>query len=182
MQNYQNFKVYQPEHVPVDVLLLPDGRPARITWIRDDDGNDWYDIQQSFAEDTLKILYDSGGVILSHSIDVTELNPVNLSVAEVSLESVPTEAVGSLTDGTWCYIDGAIQARVYTDEELQQQAQEMKTELMVQADRIIAPLVRAVKYGEATQQEQASLEAWEKYSITLNRVNTSKPVWPDKPV
>lgn len=180
MQNYKNFTVYHPDNVPVMVLELPDGRPGKITWLHDEDGNDWYDVQQNFADDTLKMLYENNGVILCHTMDVTELNPVNLSVAEVPLESIPADAVGSLTDGSWCYVDGSIQARIYTDEELEKQARDMKAELMAQAGKIIFPLALAVKHGMATEEETVSLEAWEKYSVLVNRVKPGED-WPLKP-
>lgn len=184
MQHYKNFKVYHPDKVPAMVLELPDGSPGKITWLQDEDGNDWYDVQQYFADDTMKLLYEKNGVILCHTMDVTELNPVNLSVAEVALESIPAEAVGNLTDGTWCYIDGTIQARVYTDEELQQQAQKKKAELMAQAGKIIFPLALAVKHGMATEEETSQLEVWEKYSVLLSRINPADAPeieWPEKP-
>ncbi len=53
--------------------------------------------------------------------------------------------------------------------------------LLAEAERIIGLLARAVKYGMATEQEKADLEAWEKYSVLVNRVNQEKPEWPQKP-
>lgn len=45
----------------------------------------------------------------------------------------------------------------------------------------IAPLERAVKLDIATSDEIASLEVWERYSVMVNRVDTSKPEWPTPP-
>ncbi|HBC0589181.1 TPA: hypothetical protein I3599_004549 [Enterobacter cloacae] len=109
MENYKNFSPYQPENAPVEVLVLPDGRPAAITWLRDESRNDSYDVQQNFSDDTLKVLYYSKGIICCFSKNVTELNPVNMSVAEVDADDLPEGALDSLTDGTWCYLDGQIQ-------------------------------------------------------------------------
>lgn len=117
-------------------------------------------------------------------MDVTELNPVNLSVAEVPLESIPADAVGSLTDGSWCYVDGSIQARIYTDEELEKQARDMKAELMAQAGRIIFPLALAVKHGAATEDDSARLDAWESYIVLLHSIQPEDYPdieWPEKP-
>ncbi|EKS6645803.1 tail fiber assembly protein [Enterobacter hormaechei] len=50
-----------------------------------------------------------------------------------------------------------------------------KQTLLAEAERIIALLARAVTYGMATEQEKADLEAWEKYSVLVNRVNQEKP-------
>lgn len=50
-----------------------------------------------------------------------------------------------------------------------------------EAIAIIQRLTMAVKYDMASDEEKASLEAWEKYSVLLGRVDTSKPVWPERP-
>ncbi|EKT1386840.1 tail fiber assembly protein [Salmonella enterica] len=39
----------------------------------------------------------------------------------------------------------------------------------------------AVDLDEATNKEKASLLAWRKYRVQVNRVDTLKPVWPEKP-
>ena len=50
--------------------------------------------------------------------------------------------------------------------------------VMANAEAIIAPLARAVKYGIATEEEAASLEAWELYTVKLNRVTLEKTEQP----
>ncbi|WP_141102657.1 tail fiber assembly protein, partial [Salmonella enterica] len=72
----------------------------------------------------------------------------------------------------------------YTPEELVAQAEARKAELLAEAESVIAPLARAVKLGIATDEEQKRLEAWELYSVMVNRVDTStapKIDWPKKP-
>lgn len=49
------------------------------------------------------------------------------------------------------------------------------------ADAVIQRLTMAVKHGMATDEDKASLEEWEKYSVLLGRVDTSKPEWPTEP-
>lgn len=51
-----------------------------------------------------------------------------------------------------------------------------------EAITIIQRLTMAVKHDMASDEEKASLEAWEKYSVLLGRVDTSKPVWPERPL
>ncbi|ECW0880022.1 tail fiber assembly protein, partial [Salmonella enterica subsp. enterica] len=46
----------------------------------------------------------------------------------------------------------------------------------------IAPLQDAVDLGIATDDEKAQLDEWKKYRVLVNRVDTSAPSWPDKPV
>ncbi|NTZ40650.1 tail fiber assembly protein [Enterobacter sp. JMULE2] len=67
----------------------------------------------------------------------------------------------------------------YVDE-----AEKLKARLMRDAEAIIAPLQRAVKYGIATDEEKALLESWEVYTVLLSRVDTSKAPdieWPSPP-
>ncbi|EAZ5834863.1 short-chain dehydrogenase, partial [Salmonella enterica] len=49
------------------------------------------------------------------------------------------------------------------------------------ASEKIAPLQDAVDLDGATDKEKASLLAWRKYRVQVNRVDTLKPVWPEKP-
>ncbi|RXJ21509.1 tail fiber assembly protein [Lelliottia nimipressuralis] len=58
---------------------------------------------------------------------------------------------------------------------------EQKQILLADAENVIAPLARAVKYGIATGEEKARLEAWEKYSVLLNRVGPEYADWPERP-
>ncbi|EHY9088951.1 tail fiber assembly protein, partial [Salmonella enterica] len=50
-----------------------------------------------------------------------------------------------------------------------------------EAEVAIAPLARAVKLKIATDEEIALLEAWELYSVMVNRVDISDPEWPEVP-
>ena len=181
MENYKNFSTYQPAEVPVEVLVLPDGRPALMTWLRDEEGNDWYDVQQNFADDTLKVLYDGNSFICGCSMDVTELNPINMSVAEVAVADVPPEATNTLSDGTWCYLDGQIQKYQPTPDELQEIAQKLKRQLLTEAREKIAILQDAVDLGMAKEDEKFQLIEWKKYRVLLMRVDPDKPEWPEKP-
>lgn len=57
-------------------------------------------------------------------------------------------------------------------------------QLHAEADEIIERLRRAVKYDMATDDETTQLEAWERYSVLLGRVNTAVSPdisWPVKP-
>ncbi|EOF8224348.1 tail fiber assembly protein [Yersinia enterocolitica] len=59
-----------------------------------------------------------------------------------------------------------------------------KQQLMVVAEEAIAPLLRAVKFDMATDEEKALLEAWERYSVLLSRIDVrSAPdiKWPLTP-
>ncbi|EBW6040577.1 DUF4376 domain-containing protein [Salmonella enterica subsp. enterica serovar Oranienburg] len=54
-----------------------------VVWLFSEDGKNWYDELKNFAPDTLKIAYDSDGIIRCISMDATEINPLGKSVAEI---------------------------------------------------------------------------------------------------
>lgn len=170
MQNINNFTLGAPR-TPEDVKKAGNG----VLFLFSESGQSWYDCQQLFSADTIKFTYDANGVIRSIDKDVSMLWPANLSVAEINCDAAPENFN---IDGKWVYADGAIQPRTYTDEELKKQADEKKAILMTQVSAEIAPLERAVKLGIATPEETARLEELERYSVLLNRVDTSDPVWP----
>ncbi|ACF68579.1 phage tail protein [Salmonella enterica] len=61
------------------------------------------------------------------------------------------------------------------------EAEGTKNRLLQIASEKIAPLQDAVDLDKATNKEKASLLAWRKYRVQVNRVDTLKPVWPEKP-
>ncbi|KAB1583325.1 tail fiber assembly protein [Serratia marcescens] len=68
-----------------------------------------------------------------------------------------------------------------TSEETRQGWVTNKARLLDEAEAVIRMLERAVKYDMATDEEKAQLEAWERYSVLLSRVDVDKPEWPGKP-
>ena len=144
----------------------------------DDTGADWYASQENFQDDTLKVVFDSAGVIISLSYDVSVLWPGGNSVAEVAPADVPD---GLNIDGGWVFDGEKITARVYTPEELAVQITAEKTQRLATAQLAIMPLQNAVKHNMATDEDKARLEAWEKYSVLVSRVIPEKPDWPKMP-
>lgn len=64
------------------------------------------------------------------------------------------------------------------------QAEQKKQLLLNEANESIAPLQYAVDLGMATDEEMTRLEEWKKYSVLLNRIDTSTAPdieWPVKP-
>lgn len=74
--------------------------------------------------------------------------------------------------------DGAVVKRIYTADEQQQQAESQKAALLSEAESVIQPLERAVRLNMATDEERTRLEAWERYSVLVSRVDTANPEWP----
>lgn len=70
----RNFKKYEPE-------IKAYGEDA--VYLIDEKGNDWYQSQPSFSENSLKFTFDHDGLITSQSFDVSALFPIEMSVAEI---------------------------------------------------------------------------------------------------
>ncbi|EOZ6873090.1 tail fiber assembly protein, partial [Escherichia coli] len=110
--------------------------------------------------------------------DTSTLNPEGFSVVEVPDITANRRADDS---GKWMFKDGAVVKRIYTAGEQQQQAESQKAALLSEAESVIQPLERAVRLNMATDEERTRLEAWERYSVLVSRVDTAKPEWPQKP-
>ncbi|WP_118987134.1 tail fiber assembly protein [Photorhabdus sp. CRCIA-P01] len=160
---------------------IPKGGISCVQYLRDDEGNDWYQIQEKFLEETVKFTFNKDGVITSISKDISSLFPIYLSVAELASEYVPTEII--ITDG-WFFDGKKIIKRIYTLEEQRQQAKNQKSEKMIAANEVIQPLQDAIDLGIATSEEKALLLEWKRYRVSLNRIDTSlasKIIWPEQP-
>lgn len=156
-------------------------RRVGVIWLWSEEGKNWYEEQKNFSPDTLKIAYDTKGIIVCIDKDVSAINPTGLSVVELPNITANRRADAS---GHWMYLDGQIIKRVYTHDELATLADEKKARLLSDVAAVIAPLERAVKHGMATDDERTRLEVWERYSVMLSRIDTSLAPdikWPTPP-
>ncbi|TQN80976.1 UNVERIFIED_ORG: virus tail fiber assembly protein lambda gpK [Citrobacter freundii] len=174
MMHLKNIKKGQPRTRKQYELL----KRENIVLLFSEDGKDWYEEQKNFSPDTLKIAYDQNGIIRRIETDVTTINPEGFSVVELLATTANRRAD---IYGGWMFHDGKIIKRIYTAEELQRQAESKKSALLFEAESIILPLERAARWDMATTEERRKLEAWERYSVLLSRVNLEKPEWPEKP-
>ncbi|OIY02041.1 tail fiber assembly protein [Citrobacter freundii] len=174
MQHLKNLKKYIPDDE--DSLFLI--KEHNVEFYISEDGRDWYKSQTNFLPDTLKIAYDEAGIIRSISMDVSTIYPRDLSVVEVEIK---TKNKGVDISGGWVFDNGEIKPRQYSQDELREQAEAKKTELLSAAAASIAPLQDAVDEGMATAEETAALSEWKKYRVRVMRVDTTKPEWPTPP-
>ncbi|MGP2733832.1 tail fiber assembly protein [Serratia bockelmannii] len=181
MNKYGPFSLYTPAPgTPIGELA----RRIKAQFICTSDKQDWYELQKALASGVLKVVYADNGVITQASFDASALWPINASVAEVTTEQIPRGFTLPLSTADWQYNGTRIVPRVYTSEELQQQAARHKQKLMAEAEAVIAPLSRAVRLEIATDEEKDLFDAWERYSVLLNRVDVSGApdiAWPDQP-
>lgn len=186
MQNIKNFKVVKPTPKQLELYTAMDGTIP--IFLQSEDGSDWFECHELFSDETVKIMYDSNGVICSvvdkrvpergNIYAVSMFYPENMSVAEVVLSNYPE---GVNIDGSWMYSEGKI---FPVPVDVVSEAEKEKAQRLSEAEVAIAPLQRAVKYGIATGEEKKSLEKWEVYTVMLSRVNSSQApdiFWPEKP-
>ncbi|HBQ4482680.1 TPA: phage tail protein I [Escherichia coli] len=83
--------------------------------------------------------------------------------------------------GKWMFKDGAVIKRIYTADEQHQLAESQKATLLSEAESVILLLERAVRLNMATEEERSRLEAWERYSVLVSRVDPANPEWPEMP-
>ncbi|ECJ4790551.1 TPA: tail fiber assembly protein [Salmonella enterica] len=113
--------------------------------------------------------------------DTTTGNQVNISAPGPLPENVTSVS----PRGEYQKWDG--KAKVWVKDEAAEktaqlrEAEGTKNRLLQIASEKIAPLQDVVDLDEATDKEKASLLAWRKYRVQVNRVDTLKPVWPEKP-
>ncbi|EFJ7595009.1 tail fiber assembly protein [Escherichia coli] len=186
MQNIKNFKVVKPTPKQLELYTAIDGTVP--IFLQSEDGRDWFECHNLFSDETVKIMYDSDGIICSVVDEpvperggiyaVSMFYPENMSVAEIALSDYPE---GVNIDGSWMYREGKI---FPVPVDVVAEAEKEKTQRLSEAEAVIAPLQRAVKYGIATDEEKKLLEDWEVYTVLLNRVDASlapNVEWPEKP-
>ena len=74
MQFHKKFTEYKPEAKTFGETAV---------YLEDENGLDWYESQAKFSANTLKVMFDDNGLIVSSSRDVSSLFPLNCGVLEI---------------------------------------------------------------------------------------------------
>ena len=127
---------------------------------------DWYKQQDSFSHETLKILYDDEGIIVSMHHDVSMLYPEGAYILEVESKTEIDTNMHRVKNGE-LYV-----YQTSNETKLLQNEMQKKT-LLAEASNIIEPLQDAVDLDIATDEETKKLKAWKVYRVQLNRIDTS---------
>ncbi|EIN2210024.1 tail fiber assembly protein, partial [Salmonella enterica subsp. enterica serovar Bovismorbificans] len=133
MKKYQDIKNFRLIDAPVNRGKTQAEINIGAYFLESEDGQDWYECQSLFSDDTAKIMYDPEGVVWGvvnkpvpqrgNTYAVSMLWPVNMSVAEIDAADCPDDCRG---DGTWLYQDGKVVQRGYSPEELRKKAEAEK--------------------------------------------------------
>ncbi|HHP3328820.1 TPA: tail fiber assembly protein [Salmonella enterica subsp. enterica serovar Muenchen] len=158
---------YIPPHtgLPANCTdIAPPDIPSSHIAVFDAETQTW-SLQEDHRGETV---YDT---TTGNQVYISELGPLPENVTSVS------------PDGEYQKWDGKAWVKDEAAEKAAQlrQAEETKSRLLQMASEKIAPLQDAVDLDEATDKEKASLLAWKKYRVQVNRVDTSIPTWPGIP-
>lgn len=176
MNNFKNFTPYTPGEDKADLLA------AGVGFLQDENGNDWYECQKLFADNTYKISYDSDNIIRSITTDVSALYPVNASVAE--LETLPD---GVDINGGWYYRDGEV---LPVPVDYQQRAETQRQQLLTKARDTVSDWKTELGLGIISDEDKDRLVLWMTYINALNALDFSQVSdsasfdliqWPGKP-
>lgn len=139
------------------------------------DGQDWYECQAAFADDTIKIMYDADGVIRGmvdkpvaqrgHTLAVSMFFPLGMSVAE--LQNVPAGCAG---DGRWRFVEGQV---VRNTAWFVRRAEKQKQRRLSQVATEMAPLQAAMLLGDITEAESQRLKVLLAYARTLSALDVT---------
>lgn len=172
MKKYQNIKNFRLIDAPVN----RDKTQAEINigayFLESDDGQDWYECQSLFSDDTAKIMYDHEGVIWGvvnkpvpqrgNTYSVSMLWPVNMSVAEIDAADCPDDCRG---DGSWLYRDGKV---LPVPVDYQAKAETTRQKLLNDADNAIKDWRTELTLGIISDENKAAL------ILPMNYINVLK--------
>ncbi|HHG0423566.1 TPA: tail fiber assembly protein [Yersinia enterocolitica] len=168
LQHYKNLtisaQIYDPE------------LSGTVIFHVDEEGRDWYELQKTFSEDTIKVGYNAQGVVCTVSEHVYAIAPTGLSIVEV--ESLPENFV--LEYGAYEYLNGEVVPRIPTDAEIAAAADERRKQLMSAISVELDTLEDIAASGTGTAQELNRLAVLKQYRIALMRLDITQP-WPELP-
>ncbi|EAM3345644.1 tail fiber assembly protein [Salmonella enterica] len=194
MKKYQDIKNFRLIDAPVNRGKTQSEINIGAYFLKSEDGQDWYECQSLFSDDTAKIMYDPEGVIWGvvnqpvpqrgNTYAVSMLWPVNMSVAEIDAADCPDDCRG---DGSWLYRDGKV---LPVPVDYQAKAETTRQKLLDAANSAIADWRTELALGEISDDDKASLTKWMAYirelkSLVLTGISDeatfNKIQWPVLP-
>ena len=191
MLNFGPFKKYTPD-VPVitesstdeekvEVARLQSLNDMNIIFVRCKSGQDWYESQKLYSPDTMKIVYDEAGRVVSFDTDASKLWPINCWVAEVAASDIPD---GMDRLGGWVYRNGKVEAYKHSAAELQEMAERTRSLLLAKARAFISDWQAELALGILPDNDKVQLVEWMAYIRQLKETdigNVPESAWPTPP-
>ncbi|EAW0674744.1 TPA: tail fiber assembly protein [Salmonella enterica subsp. enterica serovar Welikade] len=175
MKKYQNIKNFRLTDAPVNRGKTQAEINIGAYFLESEDGQDWYECQSLFSDDTAKIMYDHEGVIWGvinkpvlqrgNTYSVSMLWPVNMSVAEIDAADCPDDCRG---DGSWLYRDGKV---LPVPVDYQAKAETTRQKLLNDADNAIKDWRTELTLGIISDENKATLIMWMNYINVLKSLD-----------
>ncbi|EAB9748390.1 tail fiber assembly protein [Salmonella enterica subsp. salamae] len=175
MKKYQGIKNFRLIDAPVNRGKTQAEINIGAYFLESDDGQDWYECQSLFSDDTAKIMYDHEGVIWGvvnkpvpqrgNTYSVSMLWPVNMSVAEIDAADCPDDCRG---DGSWLYRDGKV---LPVPVDYQAKAETTRQKLLNDADNAIKDWRTELTLGIISDENKATLIMWMNYINVLKSLD-----------
>ncbi|EDT6551695.1 tail fiber assembly protein [Salmonella enterica subsp. enterica] len=175
MKKYQDIKNFRLIDAPVNRGKTQSEINIGAFFLESEDGQDWYECQSLFSDDTAKIMYDHEGVIWGvvnkpvpqrgNTYAVSMLWPVNMSVAEIAAADCPDDCRG---DGSWLYRDGKV---LPVPVDYQAKAETTRQELLNDADNAIKDWRTELTLGIISDENKATLIMWMNYINDLKSLD-----------
>lgn len=175
MKKYQNIKNFRLIDDPVSRGKTQAEINIGAYFLESEDGQDWYECQSLFSDDTAKIMYDPEGVIWGvvnqpvpqrgNTYAVSMLWPVNMSVAEIDATDCPDDCRG---DGSWLYRDGKV---LPVPVDYQAKAETTRQKLLNDADNAIKDWRTELTLGIISDENKAALILWMNYINVLKSLD-----------
>ncbi|CBG26188.1 phage tail-fiber asembly protein [Salmonella enterica subsp. enterica serovar Typhimurium] len=175
MKKYQDIKNFRLIDAPVNRDKTQTEINIGAYFLESDDGQDWYECQSLFSDDTAKIMYDHEGVIWGvvnkpvpqrgNTYSVSMLWPVNMSVAEIDAADCPDDCRG---DGSWLYRDGKV---LPVPVDYQAKAETTRQKLLNDADNAIKDWRTELTLGIISDENKATLIMWMNYINVLKSLD-----------
>ena len=167
------------KNIKISKQVLEDGIPLPVLYFEDETGQDWYKLRdEKWQGESCFIAVGADGFISTWAVNPNFLTlSEGVSIYEISREALPED----VSDHPYSYANGEFLKFVQPAIEV---AAQQKNTLLSQAAAAIAPLQDAVDVDDATDEELASLKAWKKYRVALNRLDLSAAPdidWPAVP-
>lgn len=138
---------------------------GNAVYLKDDEGRDWYDYQNEWSPDTVKIFYDpEDGQICAVIRDVTRLSPEALSVVELDPKDVP-EGVSHNPEQGWTFWEGVLsrpEAQYAAEARSLRNALLVATDAMMTIDYTINDEMITESQRREAAQVRISLKTWPK--------------------
>ena len=167
------------KNIKISKQVLEEGIPLPVMYFEDETGQDWYTLRdKKWQGESCFIAVGADGFISTWADNPNFLTlSEGVSIYEIRPETLPED----VRDHPYSYENGEFVKFVQPAIEV---AALQKSTLLSQAAAAIAPLQDAVDVDDATDEELASLKAWKKFRVALNRLDLAAAPdidWPAVP-